>query len=203
VEYRARLLLLAAAALAAVLLVSLALGVRLTGTPSESPASAPLVRPSFTTAPPLGLEVLSQGRMPAALAELWRRAARDQRVDVPELRGWPLVINFWASWCLSCRREAPLLERAWRREAGRVLFVGVNQNDALSDARAFLRRFKVSYPSLRESGYATARRWRVAGFPVTFFVAADGHVVAEAIGRLRPGQLGRGVRATRQDRLAA
>ena len=196
-------LLAATAALAAVLLASLALGVRLTGSSSESPAGAPLVRPSFTAAPRLGLEVLSDGRLPEDLADVWRRAAADGRVDVPELQGRPLVLNFWASWCLPCRREAPLLERGWRRERGRVLFLGINQNDSLRDALAFLRRFRVSYPSVRESGGATARRWQVPGFPVTFFVAADGHVVAQAIGRLRPRELERGVMAARRDHLAA
>lgn len=199
-----RLILLAiGTAVLAVLVAALAMGVRLTGSPSRSPAAAPLVRPRFRSAPRLGLGVLQNGRLPQALAATWLRAIADRRVDLTELRGRPVAVNFWASWCLPCRREAPLLERAWREQAGRMLILGINQNDALGDARGFLRRFDVTYPSLREGGDATSRRWGVEGFPVTFFVAADGHVVAEAIGRLREAQLQRGIDAAQRDRLTS
>lgn len=198
---RTRIVLLAASAvLAAFLLAALATGLRLTGSSTGAPVAAPLVRPPFRAAPRVDLAVLSNGRLPSGLAPVWQRAVADRRVELAELRGRPVVVNFWASWCLPCRREAPLLERTWRQEAGRTVFLGINQNDALSDARAFLRRFDTTYPSLRESRDATARRWRVGGFPTTFFVAGDGHVVAQAIGRLRPDQLRRGIEAARLDR---
>lgn len=81
------------------------------------------------------------------------------------------------------------------------MFLGVNQNDARGDAVAFLRRFGITYPSLYEEGDATAIRWGVGGFPVTYFLAADGRVVAQAIGLLRPGQLQRGIAAASTGRL--
>ncbi len=94
-----------------------------------------------------------------------------------------------------------MLERAWRRTRGRMLFLGIDQDDTRGDARALLRRFGVSYPSLRESGDATARRWGVGGFPVTFFLAADGRVVAQAIGQMHPRQLRAGIAAARRGTL--
>jgi cytochrome c biogenesis protein CcmG/thiol:disulfide interchange protein DsbE len=208
-EFRTRLVLLrlrfmllvAVAVLAAVPLAAVTLGVRLTGARSGSVAGPPLIRPPFGSAPRLGLGVLAAGPMPNALTDVWRRTAADGRVEMAELVGVPVVVNFWASWCLPCRREAPLLERVWREQAGRVLVLGVNQNDALNDARSFLRRFRIAYPSVTEPGDATARRWRVGAFPVTFFLAVDGHVVAQTIGMLRPGQLERGITAARGDRL--
>lgn len=197
---RSRILLTAlAGVLAMAVLAVVAVGLRSARSASAPSAAAPLLRPRFTTAPRLRLGLLSRGSLPAAGDELWRRAAADRQIDLTELHGRPLVINFWASWCDPCRREAPLLERAWQRRRGGTLFLGVNQNDLLGDARGFLRRFAITYPSVREGGDATGRRWGVAGFPVTFFVAADGHVVAQAIGLLRPTQLERGIEAARTD----
>lgn len=200
-DLRWRIVLLAlASALALVMVAALALGVRLTGSASGDRAGAPLLRPRFNQSPQLRLGVLSSGRLPGGLPRAWRRAADDGRVDLTELRGRPVVVNFWASWCDPCRREAPLLQRVWQAERGRVLVLGVNQDDRLGDARGFMRRFAVTYPSVRESGDATARRWGVGGFPATFFIAADGHAVAQTIGQLHPGPLERGIAAARNDR---
>jgi cytochrome c biogenesis protein CcmG/thiol:disulfide interchange protein DsbE len=135
------------------------------------------------------------------LRSRWACATSDNEVALSELRGLPVVVNFWASWCDPCRREAALLERAWRRDGGQVLFLGVDQDDAHDDALSFLDRFRVTCPALREAGNATAARWGVGGFPVTFFIDPGGRVVAQTIGQLRPGRLERGITAARTGRL--
>ena len=172
-------------------------GLRSRPSAGAEPLAAPLIAPRFARPPRLALEPLTDGRVPRPLRVTWSRAVSDNEVALQELRRYPIVINFWASWCDPCRREAPELERTWRAERGRVLFLGVNQNDSAKDARAFIRRFGITYPSVREAGDATAIRWRVGGFPVTFFVTADGRVVAQTIGQLRPRQLERGIAAAR------
>ena len=190
----APLVLLAVLALAVVAVT--VLGLREARSSRAAAQPAPLVSPPFAAAPALRLAVLSAGRLPAAARADWRRAWVGKRVDLARLRGRPLLVNFWASWCDPCRREAPLLQRTWRRaRRDGFIFVGINQNDGRGDALAFLRRFGITYPSLREPGDGAARRWRVGGFPVTFFINRNGRVVAEAIGRLRPEQLQRGLRA--------
>lgn len=193
----ALLVLAAGAALAAVV----AVGLRSARTSTAQPGATPLVAPRSARTPNLSLGVLTAVAPPGVVGTTWARAARDGRVRLSELRGHPVVLNFWASWCDPCRREAPLLESAWRRESGDVLFLGVNQNDTRSDALGFLRRFAITYPSLREDGDTTAIRWGVRGFPVTFFIATDGHVVAQSIGRLRAAQLRDGLAAARTGRL--
>lgn len=199
---RRSLVVLIAVALAALALAAGAvLGLRTTGGLRQAPAAA-LLAPRSARAPALALAVLAAGSRPAWLGASWTRAAADGRVRLAELRGRPVVLNFWASWCDACRLEAPLLERAWRAHRGAVLLLGIDQDDARSDALGFLRRFSVSYPSLYENGYATSLRWGARGLPVTYFLAADGRVVAQAIGRLRPSQLRRGVAAARAGRLA-
>jgi len=199
---RARLLgLVAIAAGGLALVLILALGLRTAPSATAPSSAAPLLAPRFSRAPGLQLSVLAPASLPAPLDASWARATADQQVRLVELRGRPVVLNFWASWCDPCRREAPMLQRAWRAQHGRVLFLGVNQNDARDDALAFLRRYAITYPSLREAGDATAIRWGVRGFPVTYFLASDGRVVAQAIGQLRPGQLQRGIAAARTGKL--
>ncbi len=109
-----------------------------------------------------------------------------------------MVVNFWASWCDPCRKEAPLLEASWRsgRSDG-VVFVGLNMQDARSDASRFLREFAVSYPNVREPDDATARAWGTAGLPETFFLSREGTVVAHVVGLIREPQMSAGLRAAR------
>lgn len=88
-----------------------------------------------------------------------------------DLKGHPVVINFWASWCIPCREEAPLFERAWKnyRDEG-VIFLGVNIKDAESDARAFVEEFGITYPVVRDLDQTLTKDFGVKGLPETFFV---------------------------------
>lgn len=144
-------------------------------------------------APGFDLRVLARG----SLGPLERRLApplANGRVDLEELRGNPVVVNFWASWCAPCREEAPRLQRAWRRArpAG-VIFVGLNIQDVTPDARAFLREFSTSYLNVRDGGGSVGRDWGLTGIPETFFVDGKGRVVAHVIGAISDDQLRTGV----------
>lgn len=88
-----------------------------------------------------------------------------------DLTGHPVVINFWASWCIPCREEAPLLERAYQvfKDDG-VVFLGVNIKDAKSDAERFVDDFGLTYPQVRDLDQTLTRDFGVKGLPETFFV---------------------------------
>ena len=87
-----------------------------------------------------------------------------------ELRGSPVVLNFWASWCTPCREEAPLFEEL-AREYEDVRFVGVNVQDNDPDARAFVKEFDISYPIVRDREQDLFEDLReVNGLPQTFFI---------------------------------
>lgn len=157
-----------------------------------------LSRGETVQAPAFDLAVLEPGRMPPRLAGIVERAARDGRVALRELRGAPLVLNIWASWCPPCRDEAPVLERVWR-ETGPdgVLFVGLNTRDVRGDARAFLRKFKASYLNIREGDKTISRRYGATGLPETFFINREGQIVGHVIGAVSLDQLRAGARAAR------
>ncbi len=163
------------------------------GSVDESLAEA---RPA--PAPPFTLPVLQPGSLGRQLGGTLQPALADGRVALRELRGTPMVLNFWASWCVPCRTEAPLLERMWRQARKRgVLFVGLNMQDLTDDARAFMNEFRVSYLNVRDKSNGVAREWGVTGLPETFFVTAEGKVVGHVIGAISAQQLAQGMRATR------
>ena len=115
-----------------------------------------------------------------------------ERLSLQDLRGKVVVLNIWASWCVPCREEAPLLEQAWRMERGRgVVFVGINIQDRLEEARAFLREFNVTYPNGPDPGGRIAIDYGVYGIPETFVIDRQGQIVAKHVGAIGPETLAR------------
>jgi cytochrome c biogenesis protein CcmG, thiol:disulfide interchange protein DsbE len=157
-----------------------------------------LARGRARPAPTFTLAVLDAGLSPPNLTGLVRQATTDGELDLTELRGTPIVLNFWASWCDPCRTEAPVLERGWARAAkDGVLFLGVDQQDNTDDALAFLERHRVTYLNVREAGKETSRSYGTTGLPETFFISAAGDVVGHEIGEVDDAELRRGVQAAK------
>ena len=97
-------------------------------------------------------------------------------------RGRPVVVNVWASWCGPCRVEAPLLQRAAGKYAGRVTFLGVNAQDDLSAARRFIERYDLRYPNVVDPDGAITRRLGMRGFPTTYIFDRAGRVQFSVVG---------------------
>lgn len=151
-------------------------------------------------APDFRLKVLQAGSLPPALRTQRGVLGRDD-LTLSDLRGSPIVLNYWASWCLPCREEAPLLERGWTRFGRRgVVFLGLNMQDLTQDARGFIREFGISYPNVRDQSDRTARKWGVTGLPETFFVDRRGGVVGHVIGVIGREQLEAGIEAAQRGR---
>lgn len=184
---------LAAAMAAGALLIALLAFGLVTQAPDSTIDDA-LARAQPVPAPGFKLDVLARGILPAPLLQPVRDATADGSVDLRELRGTPVVLNFWASWCIPCREEAPLLQRSWRSHGkDGVLFLGLNMQDVRSDAHRFLAAFEQTFPNVRDPSNATARRWGVAGIPETFFIRRDGKVVGHVIGVVSAAQLEQGI----------
>ena len=96
---------------------------------------------------------------------------------VAELRGYPIIVNKWASWCGPCRAEFPVFQKAAVQEAKRVAFLGVDSSDNDEQARTFLSDFPLPYPSYKDPDLKVARVFNgVGAFPTTAFYDRRGKV---------------------------
>lgn len=152
-------------------------------------------------APSFELAVLERGRLPQPLAARVAPALANGELALEELRGTPTVLNFWASWCVPCREEAPVLQAAWERWGGRgVLLLGLDMQDLTSDARRFLSEFGITYPTIRDPGKDVADSYGATGIPETYFLTGQGRVVSHVIGVVSAVQLEAGIEAALRGR---
>jgi cytochrome c biogenesis protein CcmG/thiol:disulfide interchange protein DsbE len=125
-------------------------------------------------APPLALPVLDS----------------DDEIDLTDYRGQAVILNFWASWCEPCKREAPMLQEAWEERRGDGLVVlGVNAQDFERDARGFVERYGLTYPILRDGPGSSVGRFGLTGFPETWWIDRRGRLVAHAQGEFSEEEL--------------
>jgi len=130
-------------------------------------------------------------------SETWPESARpslaDGYVSLSEIRGSPVILNFWASWCIPCGHEAPRLAASAEAHRAKVVFLGLDIKDYSSDARKFLRRYRVNYVSLRDGGSHSYNAYGLTGLPETYFLDRSGRVVAHRIGEISSNQLESGI----------
>jgi thiol-disulfide isomerase/thioredoxin len=108
-------------------------------------------------------------------------------LSLASLRGKPVVVNFWASWCDPCRREAPDLV-AFARSHPNVAMLGINTNDSKSRAVPFAADLGFVWPSIADGG-GLAQDFRLNGLPGTFVVDAEGKVVYRKLGTVSEAEL--------------
>jgi cytochrome c biogenesis protein CcmG/thiol:disulfide interchange protein DsbE len=110
-------------------------------------------------------------------------------VTLEGLRGKPVVLNFFASWCGPCIRELPALQAMSERYKGRVAFVGITFNDRREAAKGVLDRSGVTYPAAFDPSSDVAVDYAVRVMPTTFFIGADGNLVERKDGEISEVQL--------------
>ncbi len=117
-------------------------------------------------APPFALQAVGSG----------------QTIDLTRLRGKPIVVNFWATWCLPCYQEHPVLVENARAIGSDVQFLGVVFNDSEDKIMTFLRQRGSAYPTVLDAQGKTAIAYGVGGVPETFFIDRQGVIVAKFAG---------------------
>jgi cytochrome oxidase Cu insertion factor (SCO1/SenC/PrrC family)/thiol-disulfide isomerase/thioredoxin len=140
------------------------------------------VRYALAHAPKSHLPGASQlAGSPAALQALHQQAGQllgpGLEARLHALRGYPIVINAWASWCTPCQAEFHLFGAASLRYGRQVAFLGADTNDSSGNARAFLKQHPISYPSYQTSISALSTLAAIEGLPTTIFVNRSGKVV--------------------------
>jgi cytochrome c biogenesis protein CcmG/thiol:disulfide interchange protein DsbE len=127
-------------------------------------------------------QALAAGRQPAAPSFDLERLDGNGRLDLGSLLGKkPVVLDFWASWCVPCIGEAKRLTAAHARYGDRVAIVGVDTKDFAPDARRWRRKHGVTYPSVHDGDGKVLAKWGGLPIPRIFFIDRRGKVVGELI----------------------
>jgi cytochrome c biogenesis protein CcmG/thiol:disulfide interchange protein DsbE len=121
------------------------------------------------------------------------RIGRPGDLQLSSLRGKAVVLNFWASWCSPCKREAPALQAVSKTWGKRVVVLGVDVNDFQGDARGFMRKYGLTYPVVHDNKNVTTPKYGLTGLPETFFLDRRGRIVEHVPGEVRAADLNSGV----------
>ncbi|HUF00785.1 MAG TPA: TlpA disulfide reductase family protein [Gaiellaceae bacterium] len=113
------------------------------------------------------------------------RLDEEGELTLSSLRGQAVVLNFWASWCIPCREEAPILERLWQENRSRgLVVVGLDAKDFRRDALDFVERFELTFPIVFDGPGDTVSPYGVTGFPETFVIDREGKIVDVLVGAI-------------------
>ena len=132
---------------------------------------------------------LKDRKAPDFSLPLFDQFEQDQ-LALADLRGQVVVVNFWASWCVECYKEAALLEQAWQDYKDRgVMFVGVDYLDTEKEGLAYMAKYGITYPSGPDLGSKISKNYAITGVPETFFIDQEGNIVHVQIGPIERDQL--------------
>lgn len=161
-----------AAALVAIGLTGLASGTPASGTPKAKATVSPPVAKNFT---------------------LSRLGDPGHTVSLAQYAGHPVVINFWASWCIPCRSETPMLASYYKHMAGKVVVIGIDIDDKAADGLKFIQKAGVAYPVGFEPTPGVGDAYGVLATPQTFFLDARHRIVEHVYGAVTLTELRKGV----------
>ena len=110
--------------------------------------------------------------------------AGKSEVKLSDFQGKVVVLNFWASWCKPCEQEAAELEEAWKlyEDGGEVVFLGADYVDTEPEARAYLKKFGITFSNGPDMGTKISQMFRISGVPETYFIDQDGVLYYVKIG---------------------
>jgi thiol-disulfide isomerase/thioredoxin len=114
-------------------------------------------------------------------------------VSLSQYQGKPVIVNFWASWCVPCQSETPLLATWYKQEHGRIALVGLDENDTTAKALAFARSKGVTYTLGFDPLMNVAGAFDIEALPQTYFLNAQHRIVEHVLGALTVADMTEGV----------
>jgi cytochrome c biogenesis protein CcmG/thiol:disulfide interchange protein DsbE len=140
-------------------------------TPAQNPASGKAT----------SVDPLIGHPAPAFTLAALNTPTRRTMLSLNDLKGKAIVLNVWASWCVPCNQEAPMLQTAWKqaRAQGKdIVFLGIDFQDSSSDALTFLHKYGIGYPNVLDASGSVSIDYGVTGVPETIFINSKGTVVS-------------------------
>ena len=156
-----------------------------TAVPSEDPTADPDATAASTATP-----------RPAA-PDFTVYDVEGNAVSLSSMQGKPVVVNFWASWCGPCKSEMPDFQKAYEQHGEAVHFMIVNMTDGMQEtkekAKAYVDKQGFTFPVYYDTDMDAAMTYGVSSIPATYFVAADGSLIARANGAISLATLEKGL----------
>jgi len=158
---------------------------------SAVPAATPSLSPTVILSPSPPPPDLPTGPNPQNLApDFTLPTLSGEPLTLSSLRGRPVLINFWATWCPPCRVELPALQDAYNRYGDRIGFVAVDVKEDRATVEPFVQQMGLTFPiALDGDGQVSGQLYQVRGIPTTVFIDAQGIVAARHVGPLSPAAI--------------
>ncbi len=119
------------------------------------------------------------------------------KVSLSDMKGMPVVVNFWASWCPPCKAELPDFDETAKEYEGKVVFMMVNLTDGIQEteeeAKAFIKSMGYEFPVYFDKDQDAAYKYSVSSIPATCFIDKDGYFIASATGMIDKATLEKGI----------
>lgn len=112
------------------------------------------------------------------------------KVNLKELKGKAVVVNFWGSWCGPCKREMPVIQKAYSRYKGEDLeIVAVNVQESEAVVKRFIDSYSLTFPVALDKKAEVYRSWEIFSLPTTFFIDSEGDIMRAYEGEMSSGKL--------------
>ncbi len=110
---------------------------------------------------------------------------QNQTIQLSQFRGKAVILNFWATWCVPCKDEMPLLQKYYDLSRSSVVVIGINSQEQAPDVKAYIDANQISFPIALDLSGEITRKFLINGYPTSFFIDAKGILRDEHIGALR------------------
>lgn len=136
-----------------------------------------------------GKEIVSSGLVGTAAPDFELKNISGNSVHLNELKGKPVLLNFWATWCGPCEVEMPAIEARYERHQAELSILAVNFDEPEKDVRQYAERLGLSFDILLDPGGKIQDLYRVRGYPTTYLVDAEGVIRVHHVGSMSEEQL--------------
>ena len=109
----------------------------------------------------------------------------EQTVSLSQYRGKIVLLNFWATWCVPCKEEMPLLQRIYQSSGDKLVVIGINSQESEKDVQEFLDENQISFPIGLDASGELSRKFLINGYPTTFLIDSKGILRNLHIGELK------------------